>query len=130
MRLRRFDASGARALLEKAIEADPRFALAHSALATAWSTLGYDERARAAAEAGVRAVGQSATGRAHARRRHLSRDGKRVGGRNRHLAVAVDVLSLTTSSTRCASANAQIESGAAKEGLCDGRELQEEVSRA
>jgi len=49
-RLRRFDALGARALLERAVEADPAFPLAHAALATAWSDLGFDERARSAAE--------------------------------------------------------------------------------
>ena len=48
-RLRRFDALGARDVLEKAVAADPRFPLAHMALAQAWATLGYDERARAAA---------------------------------------------------------------------------------
>jgi eukaryotic-like serine/threonine-protein kinase len=48
-RLRRFDALGARALLERAVDTDPAFPLAHAALANAWSALGYDERARAAA---------------------------------------------------------------------------------
>ena len=38
--LRKFDVSGARDLLEKAVIADPRFALAHSALADAYSKLG------------------------------------------------------------------------------------------
>jgi eukaryotic-like serine/threonine-protein kinase len=47
--LRTFDALGARTLLERAVMADPAFPLAHAALATAWSSLGYDERARAAA---------------------------------------------------------------------------------
>lgn len=45
-RLRQFDALGAIEPLKKAIAADAKFALAHSALAQAWSTLGYDERAR------------------------------------------------------------------------------------
>jgi tetratricopeptide (TPR) repeat protein/TolB-like protein len=45
-RLRVFDARGARDLLEKAVAAEPNFALAHSALAAAWSALGYDEKAR------------------------------------------------------------------------------------
>jgi len=48
-RLRRFDPLGARALLERAVATDPAFPLAHAALASAWSDLGYDERARAAA---------------------------------------------------------------------------------
>jgi tetratricopeptide (TPR) repeat protein/tRNA A-37 threonylcarbamoyl transferase component Bud32 len=49
-RLRRFDALGARALLERAVDTDPAFPLAHAALASAWSALGYDERARSSAE--------------------------------------------------------------------------------
>ena len=39
--LRVFDALGARDLLEKAVPADPSFALAHSGLADAWGALGY-----------------------------------------------------------------------------------------
>ena len=49
-RLRVFDALGARDLLEKAVAADPNYALAHSALAAAWSALGYDEKARQSAK--------------------------------------------------------------------------------
>jgi len=49
-RLRVFDALGARDLLQKAIAADPNYALAHSALAAAWSALGYDEKARQSAK--------------------------------------------------------------------------------
>lgn len=45
-RLRVFDALAARDLLEKAVAADPRSPLAHSALAEAWSVLGYDQRAK------------------------------------------------------------------------------------
>lgn len=45
-KLRRFDALGAKELLEKAVQQDPNYALAHSALAEAWSALGYDERAK------------------------------------------------------------------------------------
>ncbi len=45
-KLRAFDALGARDLLQKAIDADPNYALAHSALGAAWSALGYDEKAR------------------------------------------------------------------------------------
>ena len=48
-KLERFDALGARDLLEKATAAAPNYALSHSALAQAWSALGYD--AKAAAEA-------------------------------------------------------------------------------
>jgi eukaryotic-like serine/threonine-protein kinase len=45
-RLRVFDAPEARDLLQQAIAADPKFALAHSALAEAWSRLGYDKKAQ------------------------------------------------------------------------------------
>jgi tetratricopeptide (TPR) repeat protein/TolB-like protein len=43
---RLFDAVGARDLLSKAVAADPSNAVARSALAAAWSSLGYDARAR------------------------------------------------------------------------------------
>jgi tetratricopeptide (TPR) repeat protein len=46
LRLRLFDNLDARDLLEKAISADPNFALAHSALASAWRGLGYDAKSR------------------------------------------------------------------------------------
>jgi serine/threonine protein kinase/tetratricopeptide (TPR) repeat protein len=45
-KLRIFETLEARNLLEQAIAADPAHALAHSALAGAWSALGYDARAR------------------------------------------------------------------------------------
>jgi serine/threonine protein kinase/tetratricopeptide (TPR) repeat protein len=45
-KLRVFDALGARDLLQKAVAADPQYALAHSALADAWATLGYDAKAQ------------------------------------------------------------------------------------
>ena len=45
-RLRLFDASGARAMLEQARVKDPAHALTRAALADAWSVLGYDQRAR------------------------------------------------------------------------------------
>jgi tetratricopeptide (TPR) repeat protein/tRNA A-37 threonylcarbamoyl transferase component Bud32/TolB-like protein len=48
-RLRVFDDMGAKELLEKAVAADPKHALAHSALAAAWSSLGYDAKALAEA---------------------------------------------------------------------------------
>lgn len=48
-KLRLYDAQAARPLLEEAIAADPKQPLAHSALALAWSALGYDERAKQAA---------------------------------------------------------------------------------
>ena len=49
-KLRIFEDDEARRLLEKAIAADPRHALAHSALAEAWSGLGWDEKALAEAQ--------------------------------------------------------------------------------
>ena len=49
-RLRSFDNLGARDLLEKAVSTEPNFALAHAALADAWSGLGYDAKAREEAE--------------------------------------------------------------------------------
>ena len=45
-KLRVFDALAARDLFLKAIAAEPRYALSHAALATAWATLGYDENAK------------------------------------------------------------------------------------
>jgi serine/threonine protein kinase/tetratricopeptide (TPR) repeat protein len=43
---RLFDTVGARDLLAQAVAADPSNAVAHSALAAAWTTLGYDAKAR------------------------------------------------------------------------------------
>jgi DNA-binding winged helix-turn-helix (wHTH) protein/tetratricopeptide (TPR) repeat protein len=45
-RLRVFDALAARDLLQQAVAADPKYSLAHSALAEAWSRLGYDKKAQ------------------------------------------------------------------------------------
>src|SRR5262245_25941963 len=45
-KLRLFDALGAQPLLEDAVKADPEYALAHSALATSWSMLGYSAKAK------------------------------------------------------------------------------------
>ena len=44
-KLHNFDALRACDLFELSVKSDPKFALAHSALAEAWLTLGYDERA-------------------------------------------------------------------------------------
>jgi DNA-binding winged helix-turn-helix (wHTH) protein/TolB-like protein len=49
-RLRVFDALAARDLLQQAITADPKYSLAHSALAEAWSRLGYDKKAQQEAQ--------------------------------------------------------------------------------
>lgn len=48
--LRVFDALGARDFFQRAIVVEPDYALSHSALATAWATLGYDDMARAEAK--------------------------------------------------------------------------------
>ena len=45
-KLRVFDALAARDLLAKAVAADPNLAMVHSALAEAWSELGYDGKAK------------------------------------------------------------------------------------
>jgi len=49
-KIRQFDALAARDFLKQAIAADPNFALAHSALAEAWSQLGYEGTAKAEAQ--------------------------------------------------------------------------------
>ena len=49
-RYRLFDTVGARDLLVKAVEADPSNAVAHSALAAAWTVLGYDVKAQSEAK--------------------------------------------------------------------------------
>lgn len=49
-KLRVNDAVAARDLLQEAVAADPNHALAHSALAAAWTLLGYDEKARLSAK--------------------------------------------------------------------------------
>jgi len=45
-KLRTFDALAARSLLRESVVADPQFPMAHSALASAWSALGYDSKAQ------------------------------------------------------------------------------------
>jgi DNA-binding winged helix-turn-helix (wHTH) protein/tetratricopeptide (TPR) repeat protein len=73
-RLRVFDALGARSLLDQAIFADSKFALAHSAMAEAWSRLGYDKKAQQEAR------------EAHHLSSNLSREGKLlVEGRYRDI---------------------------------------------
>src|SRR5215831_1211970 len=49
-KLRAFDALQARDLLQRAVWAEPDYALSHAALATAWAQLGYDESARGEAK--------------------------------------------------------------------------------
>jgi eukaryotic-like serine/threonine-protein kinase len=48
-RLRVFDALAARDFLQQAIDSDPKFPLAHSALAEAWWRMGYDKKAQSEA---------------------------------------------------------------------------------
>jgi len=45
-KLQAYEALAARNLLEKAVAADPNYALSHAALAQAWSQLGYDKKAQ------------------------------------------------------------------------------------
>ena len=45
-KLRLFEALAARELFERAVAAEPNFSLAHSALGSAWSALGYDNNAQ------------------------------------------------------------------------------------
>ena len=54
---RHFDTVGARDLLVRAVAADPSNAVARSALAAAWSALGYDGRAREEAQRAVEFAG-------------------------------------------------------------------------
>ncbi len=116
IRLRQFDALGARSLFEQAIKADPRFPLAYSALANTWSQLGYDSRAK---DAAARAFELSA---------NLPRaDRLLVEGTYREMSSAwKEAIAIwQTLSTffpddvehALRLANAQIASGAAKEGL-------------
>ncbi len=52
-KLRLADALAARDLLERAVAADPNYALGHSALADAWAALGYDQKARQESKAAL-----------------------------------------------------------------------------
>ena len=114
--LRRFDALGARALLEQAVDADPTSPMAHAALASAWSALGYDERARAAAAHAF----ERSTDLARADRLQVEGTFREMSGAWKE-AIAIwqtlatffpDDIEYTLRL-----ANAQITSGAAKEGL-------------
>jgi serine/threonine protein kinase/tetratricopeptide (TPR) repeat protein len=55
--IRGFDALSARELLSRAAAADPSFPLSHSALATVWSSLGYDSNARQEAKKALDGAG-------------------------------------------------------------------------
>ncbi|MGA7401998.1 MAG: protein kinase [Candidatus Sulfotelmatobacter sp.] len=69
-KLQAYEALAARDLLEKAVAADPNYALSHSALAQAWSQLGYDKKAE---EAAKKAFDLSAN---LTREQHLSVEGR------------------------------------------------------
>jgi tetratricopeptide (TPR) repeat protein/tRNA A-37 threonylcarbamoyl transferase component Bud32/TolB-like protein len=56
-RLRLFDALGARDLLEKVVAGEPEYTLGHSALSLAYSSLGYDGKARGEAREAFRLAG-------------------------------------------------------------------------
>ena len=58
-RLRDFDALFAVDLLQKAAALDPNHAPTYSALAAAWSTLGYESRAKEQAQHALKLVGQT-----------------------------------------------------------------------
>jgi tetratricopeptide (TPR) repeat protein len=116
MHLRRFDALGARPLLERAIQADPKFPPAHSALARTWSALGYDNRARESAEKAFKlAAGLPRVERLQVEGtyREMSNDSKAA------IAIWQALTTLFPDDIEHALrlATAQIESGATKEGL-------------
>ena len=69
-KLQAYEALAARDLLEKAIAADPNYALSHSAMAQAWSQLGYDKKAQ---EEAKKAFDLSAS---LTREQHLSVEGR------------------------------------------------------
>ena len=64
-KLRLYDAQAARILLEQAVSADPKLPLATLPSPLAWSALGYDERAQAIRQTGVRVVCQSCSRGSH-----------------------------------------------------------------
>ena len=69
-KLQVYEALAARDLLEKAVAADPNYALSHAALAQAWSQLGYDKKAE---EEAKKAFDLSAN---LTREQHLSVEGR------------------------------------------------------
>ncbi|MFZ0479700.1 MAG: protein kinase [Terriglobales bacterium] len=69
-KLQAYEALAARDLLDKAVAADPNYALSHSALAQAWSQLGYDKKAE---EEAKKALDLSAN---LTREQHLSVEGR------------------------------------------------------
>ncbi len=56
-RLRKFDAMGAKELLEKVVQIQPEFPLAHAALSETWSQLGYDANAKTEAKLALSQAG-------------------------------------------------------------------------
>jgi tetratricopeptide (TPR) repeat protein/TolB-like protein len=79
--LRSFEPGRARDLLERAISTDPEYPLARAALADAWSDLGYDEHALAAASEARKRAGKLSRSdqlMVEGLERRLSRDWKRA----------------------------------------------------
>jgi len=83
-RLRVYDALSARDILEESVAADPNYPLAHSALAEAWSALGYDGKA---AQEAKKAFDLSSN---LPREQHLAIEG-RYHEANKNWAKAIDV---------------------------------------
>ncbi|MBI2214109.1 MAG: protein kinase [Acidobacteria bacterium] len=80
--LRDFDALGAKERLEKAVALEPDFALAHSSLAEAWSTLGYDKRAVEQAQRALdlsKTLGREDSLAIEGRLRAMQKDWKKAG---------------------------------------------------
>jgi tetratricopeptide (TPR) repeat protein/TolB-like protein len=114
--LRRFDALGARARLERATQVDSRFPLAHSALASAWSALGYDNRAREVAERAF----ELAADLPRVERMQVEATYREMSHAWQEAIAVWQALSAQFSDDiehTLRLANAQIESGAAKDGL-------------
>ena len=116
LKLRRYDAQGARTLFEQAVQSDPKFPLAYSALASAWSALGYDSKAK---EAAARAFDLSA-GLPRADRLLVEGTFHEISGQWKEAAGLWQTLATFFPDDieyALRLANAQVVSGAAKEGL-------------
>ena len=70
-KLRAYDLLSARDLLKQAVAADPKFALAHAALADAWFQLGYDDNAKEEAKNAFDLIRRASSGNATHHRRQL-----------------------------------------------------------
>ena len=92
-KLRLFDSLGARDLLQKAVVKDPAYALAHSALAQAWSSLGLRSEGTSGSQASFRSIGESSPRRSFVDRRTLSRIPPRNWQGRRGLSNTVEFIS-------------------------------------